>query len=153
MCVARSLKPDELQGRLHVLLAAGAREIREQQRQLDIALRREHRHEVVELEHEADVPRAPLRKLAVGELVDALAGDHDLAFVRTVEPADEIEQRRLAGARRAHQRDELARLDLEIQAVQHFHLLLAARVALHHVLHGNERRHEPSPSCCCFGTT
>ena len=62
--------------------------------------------------------------------------------VGLVEPADEIEQRRLAGARRAHQRDELARLDLEIQAVQHFHPLLAARVALHHVLQRNERRHD-----------
>ena len=39
---------------------------------------------------------------------DLLAGDHDLAVVGDVEAGDQVEQRRLAAARRAHDRDELA---------------------------------------------
>ena len=38
-----------------------------------------------------------------------LAGDRDLAVVGDVEPGDEVEQRRLAAARRTHDRDELPR--------------------------------------------
>src|SRR6185312_2810276 len=105
-----------------------------------------------ELEHESHVPRPPPRKVAIRQLVDAFTRDDDLAGIRPVEPADEVEQRRLAGAGGTHEREELTRLDVEIQAVEHFHLLLAADVALHHVLHGNERRHEVSPSCASFVT-
>ena len=56
-------------------LPLGLGQVRQQQRQLDVALGREHRQQVVELEHEADVPRAPRRQLAVRQLVDPLAGD------------------------------------------------------------------------------
>ena len=45
-------------------------------------------------------------------------------------PADEIQQRGLARARRAHQRDEVALGNVEAEAVQHFDLLLAALVGL-----------------------
>ena len=50
-------------------------ERRQQQRQLDVLERGQHRHQVVELEDEADVRGAPRRELAVGELRDVDAGD------------------------------------------------------------------------------
>ena len=101
LCLARSAEADDLERRLHARLALGARQRGQQQRQLDVALGRQHRHQVVELEHEAHVPRPPLGEIAPGELVDPLAGHRHLALGRLVEAADEIEQRRLAGARRA----------------------------------------------------
>ena len=45
---------------------------------------------------------------------------------RRVEPADQVEQRRLAGAGRAHQRQELALRDVEVDALQHVDALAAA---------------------------
>ena len=80
----------------------------QQQRQLHIALRAQHRHQVVELEHEADMVGAPARQGAAAELVQALAGDGDFARGRRVQTADQIQQRRLARAARSHQRDEIA---------------------------------------------
>src|SRR5438105_8078450 len=85
---------------------------------------------VVELEHEADVVRAPAGELAAAELIDAAAADADLARGRLIESADEIEERRLARARRTHERDEVALGDVEIEPVQDFDLLPAALVDL-----------------------
>ena len=47
--------------------------------------------------------RATCASAARAELVDALAADGDAAAGRHVEPADQVQQRRLARARRAHQ--------------------------------------------------
>ena len=58
-----------------VLLALRGGQLGQQQRQLDVAFGGEHRHQVVELEHEADVVGAPVGELAAGELVDAAAAD------------------------------------------------------------------------------
>src|SRR5712671_2973063 len=69
---------DDLQGHRDILAALRGGEPGQEQRQLDVAFGAEHRHQVVELEHEADVVCAPVRELAAGELVDAAAADHDL---------------------------------------------------------------------------
>jgi len=50
---------------VHALQAVGAAELGEQQGQFHVALGRQHRHQVVELEDESDVPRPPGRELAV----------------------------------------------------------------------------------------
>src|SRR5664280_981372 len=123
----------ELQGDARALLALAGGELGKQQRQLDVALRRKHRHQVVELEDEANPRRAPLRKGARAELVEPLAADADAAGGRHVEPADHVEQRRLARAGRTHQRQEIALVDVEVDVVQHLHLLLAALVDLREV--------------------
>jgi hypothetical protein len=85
-------------------------------RHLHVLGRREHRHEVVELEDEPDRRGAVLR--GVAELVDPLAADPDLARVGPVESADEVEQRALAAARGAGHGDELARGRLERDLVE-----------------------------------
>src|SRR5690606_37348377 len=95
-----------------------------------VLLRVERRHQVVELEHEADVVTAPVRQLSRAHGVDALAVDLDLPAAGRVQPTDQVEQRGLAGAGRAHQRDEIAFRDFQVDAVQHFDLLRAALVAL-----------------------
>ena len=54
---------------------------------------------------------AELRRLVVAEVAHDGAVEDDLAGRRAVEAAEEVEQRALAGARRAHDGDELAGLD------------------------------------------
>src|SRR6185436_7461545 len=140
--VLRTIRePDELERRGNVALALRGGKLRQQQRHLDVALGREDRQQVVELENEADVARAPFRELAGGQAVEALAGDRDLAAVRAIEATDQVQQRRLSRARGTHEREELAALDREIDRVQHLDALLAARVTLDHLLDGHQRRH------------
>ena len=49
---------------------------------------------------------------------------------RRVEAAHQVEQRRLARARRSHQREEIALRNLEVHALQHVDALAAAREVL-----------------------
>src|SRR5690606_22475892 len=121
---------DQAQRHLGAPGPLGAAHLAQQQRQLDVLLRAQHRQQVVELEDEADVLGAPARQFAGLELVDALAVDADAAGGGRVQAADQVQQGGLARARRAHQGDEGTALDLEVDAVQHFHLLLAAGVVL-----------------------
>ena len=75
----------------------------------DHVLQRRHALEQVEeLEHDADVAAAHAGQPVLVPAGDLLAGDHDRALVGEVEAGDEVEQRRLAAARRAHDGDELA---------------------------------------------
>jgi hypothetical protein len=125
-------EPDHRQRRRRPLPPLGRRQGREQQRQLHVLERRQHRHQVVELEDEADVPRPPRRKLGFRERGDVRAGHLQRPPRRLVDAGDEVEQGGLAGARRAHQRDEVARGDLEIDVLEHGHDLRAAPVSLRH---------------------
>jgi hypothetical protein len=77
--------------------------------------------QVVELEDEADVGAADARQVAL-----ALSGErrprHDyLAVAGRLEPGDQVEQRRLAAARRAHDRGELAVGKHHVDASQRSH--------------------------------
>ena len=54
-----------------------------------------------------------LRAILGAELVHRLIEEVVLAGPRAVVHADDVQQRRLAGARRPHDRDELAFLDVE----------------------------------------
>ena len=80
------MRPTTLSAAFDVFSALGLGEMREQQRQLDVALGGERRQQIVELEHEPDVPRAPGGELAVGELVDAIAADLHGAVVGRSRP-------------------------------------------------------------------
>src|SRR6187551_2825054 len=69
---------DELERRGDVAPALRRGQLREEQRHLDVALGREDGQQVVELEDEADVARAPFGELPRRQLVEALAGNDDL---------------------------------------------------------------------------
>jgi hypothetical protein len=47
-----------------------------------------------------------------------LARDQDRSLVRVLEPRNEVEQRRLAAARRPHEREERSPFDREVDAAQ-----------------------------------
>ena len=53
--------------------------------------------------------------------------DLDSAARWRVEPADQVQQRRLAGAGRPHQRQKVALRNIEVHAFEHFDALAAAR--------------------------
>ncbi len=91
----------------------------------------EQRHQVVELEHEADIASTPLRQFARVEGIDVPVGNTQLTLIRAIDAADEIQQSCLARARRAHEREEFPLHDFQIEAVQHLHPLFAAYIAFH----------------------
>ena len=121
------------------LSTLGFRQPRQEQRQLDIAFGGEHGQQVVELKHETDVLRPPARELAAAERADALAADFNRAAARRIEPAHQVEQRRLARPRRAHQREKVASGNNEVDALQHVDALAAPRERFVHVRDADER--------------
>ncbi len=60
----------------------------------------------MELVDEADLDAADRRPLGVGEAAGRPPADDDVAAVRTLEQAGDVEERRLAGAGRRDQRDQ-----------------------------------------------
>src|SRR5690606_1250578 len=81
------------------------------QRELDVFVRRKQGQESERLEHEAELVPPEVGELFLGHGVDALAVDFDFAAGRAVEAADEVQERRLAGAGAADEREEFAGSD------------------------------------------
>jgi hypothetical protein len=94
--------------------------------ELDVLARRQHGHEVVRLEHEAERLQTHLRTCMLGQRRDVLPEHDQFACRRHVERAKQVEQRRLAAARRTDQREKLAGLHLEIDAAKRPHLVASA---------------------------
>src|SRR5690606_5686509 len=98
----------------------------------DVLARGEARNEVVELEDEADRLAPVLGQLAIaraGELAIEIA---HLARCRGVEPAEDVEKRRLAASRRPKENGELAAVEVEIDAAERVDLHLSEVVDLRH---------------------
>ena len=93
--------------------------------------------QVEELEDEADPAAPQCAQRALGGSRHALPADLDRPAVRAIEPAEQVQQRRLARARAPEHRDDLARGDLEIRAVEHAPRRPALAEALHQPLHAD----------------
>ena len=106
-----------------------------------VAGRRQNRFERRDgelLRHQAD-PRPRLSVVAD----DVVAVGGDLALARRDDAADDRDQRRLAGAVRPEQREDLAAADIEIDVRQR---LEAGRIGLRQVRDGDDRLHgNPGP--------
>ena len=111
-------------------LALGLLDVAIRQRQIDVLVDRQVVEQVIALEDEADVlllqPHAVLRRQLVHRLVEQPV----LAGPGAVVHAHDVQQRALAGARRAHDRHELALLDVDVDAAQDEGLRQAVPVAL-----------------------
>ena len=137
LAAGKLVRPARLEARHahHVERAAHARrhlglgEAAHLQRKGDILADRHVREERVVLEHDADV--AAVRRHAV----DALAVERDGAVRRRLEAGEHHQRRRLAGARRAEQRQELAAGDVEVEAAHHVAL---AVIGFAHAFEGDE---------------
>ena len=115
------LEADELQRGHDVLAALRTGEFSEQQRQLHILKRGENRNEIEGLKDVSDVGVAPVGGLRVAEAKHVLAEHQQLAGGGAVDRGDHVQQGRLARARRAHQREELAPRDFDRNVVESLH--------------------------------
>ena len=82
------------------------------------------------LEDEAHVVAPELGQTPFGEPVDPPVRQPQLTGGRPVEPTEEVEERRLPTAARAHDGHRLAAGDLEVDLVDGAHQSLAAPVVL-----------------------
>ena len=89
-----------------------------EQRQLDVLDRRRPRQQVEPLKHEADLAVADLREFVVVQPRDVAVLEPVLARGRTIEAAEDVHERRLAGSRRSDDRHELSFFDVERDAAQ-----------------------------------
>src|SRR5215813_6178091 len=97
-------------------LAAG--ESAQHLRQHHVLQRRELRQQMMRLVDETDVAAADAGTLAVIEPRGRKIGDVDLTAVLALEQAGDVQQRRLAGARRSDQRNRLTRPDRELRTLE-----------------------------------
>jgi hypothetical protein len=112
----------------HLLLALRSREGLKEEGEFDVLRRGQHGNQVVGLEDESDVVGAPVREVGVVEIADVRSLHEDFTLRRPIEAADEVEQRRLAGTRRAHEREPLAFSDRKREPGEDLHRFRAARV-------------------------
>jgi hypothetical protein len=96
--------------------------------------------QVIALEHETECFAAQARELVAAERRHILSHEAVAAAGRAVEAAEDVHQRRLARARRAHDGDELPRVDRQVDAVQHLDRELAAAVGLDDFVELDHRR-------------
>ena len=87
---------------------------------------------------------AELRQLVVAEIGDARPVDRDIALGRLVQAGEDVHERRLARARRAHDGGELAALDVERDAAQRVHRRVPLAVDAGDV----PRRHDGAVGSC-----
>ena len=87
-------------------------------------------NEVVELEHEADVTAPVLGQRRFASRAQVLLAEHDLTGAGGIEPAQDVEQGRLAAAGGAQQHDEFAAGNVQVDFVQGAHGNVAAAVGL-----------------------
>jgi hypothetical protein len=115
----------------------------DRERQHDVLLSREDRDQVEELEDEAELVAAQLGEVAVVEVADLHAVEHDRAGGGAVEPGEDVHQRRLAGTRRAHDRAESAAFELDAHPGERVDCGISFAVAATYVGGGHDRIHGP----------
>src|SRR5438445_6843070 len=123
-------QPHDRQRRLDVTPALRLRQAGQQERQLRVLEGGEHGDQVVHLEDEPHVARSPGRQLAGGHVGDLVPRHDDAPGRGHVEAAEQVEQGRLARAARAHKRDEIARVDVEVESLEDIDLLAATPIGL-----------------------
>ena len=88
------------------------------------------REQVEGLKNEADFLVADARQLVIRHVADQVAVDVVLPAGRRIEAADQVHQGRFARPRRAHDRDVLAALDLDIHSGHGVNLGIAHDIGL-----------------------
>jgi hypothetical protein len=94
----------------------------EQHRQLDVLGHGEVLDQVEELEHVTDPSTPQQRTRGLAEPADVLAVHRHGAGIRAVQAAEQVQQRRLAAAARAHDGDPLTGGDVQVDAAHRVRL-------------------------------
>src|SRR4051794_24974109 len=132
MIVLASFEADAMQ-RIHrrlVALFARPAEVSVDERELDVFDGRRAREQIETLKDEPDLRVADDGALVAVERRDVDAVEFVRAVGGTVEAAEDVHQRRLAGAGGAHHGDELPLIDEEVDASERAHFDLAHRIDL-----------------------
>ena len=111
-------KSDDVESRFHVLPALALREVREQEGQLHIARGIQGRHEIVELEDEADIVPAIVRQLGIVHRRQILVPEPHRALARPIESADDVQERGFAAAGRTEEHDDFPCGKFQIDTAQ-----------------------------------
>ena len=114
--VGARTQPDIGEELARTLDARSAGHLRLGEGQLDVLERRQRRHEIEALEHEADVQQPEARRVGVAHSIDAFAADLDAPAARPIDSAEEIEQGRLAAAGRADDGEVVALVHVAVRA-------------------------------------
>ena len=89
--------------------------------EFDVLACRQHRNQVVRLEHESDSVQPQSREFRTLHRIDALAVHFDFSGGRPIKTTDEIEQRALAGTRGSGKTGEILTRDFQIDIRQRVH--------------------------------
>ena len=107
-------------------------------RQLDVFERARAREQIVGLKDEAEAAAANVGTRVAVEMRDVGAFEEILTGGRIVEQSGDLHERRLARARGAHDGDEFAGADLEIDARKRDDLAVAERVDFAQAFHAHD---------------
>ncbi len=136
---------------LHFLLALAGARAAIGKREFDVFVNGQVADQVEGLKDEANLAIANARALADGQLGDGLAVQLVIAFRRRIEQAENRQQRRLAAAGGASNRDIRSFLDLEMNLLERVRFHFIREEDFLHALHFDERavcvRH-----CLSFGS-
>ncbi len=135
----RSLKTHEVERGLDVLPALRFRQLRQQQRQLDVFKRSQNRNQVESLKDVADVSIAPNCQLTFRHPRQVGPHHFDFAFRGAIDSRKQIQERRFAGAARPHQREKISLVQFEIDMVQCDDLKSVAIKTLTHIANSHYR--------------
>jgi hypothetical protein len=108
-------------------------------RQQDVLLDRQGRQQIERLEDETDARSPQPCQLAVVEIVQPGAAEHNLAGGRQVEPGEQVHERRFARAGWPHDRREAGALQRDRDAAKRVHGGRAFAVALVEITPGDYR--------------
>ena len=109
---------DQFERQRHLGVALLFAVIVQQQRQFDILISRQNGHEIVELKDVTNVVRAPRRQARTRHVGHVDSADRQASGCRRIDTGNQIQQRRLAAAGRAHQRQKHPLVDIQIEIFQ-----------------------------------
>ena len=100
----------------------------------------ERGQQLEELEHDADAAPAPRRERVLRQRVQRLAVDDDRALGRLLDAGEQVDQRRLAAARRSDDGDAFAGVHVQVDAIQRAELAGGGGVAAGRAAQADEGR-------------
>ncbi|OIQ64813.1 hypothetical protein GALL_536340 [mine drainage metagenome] len=114
-------QPDSIQQRQHPHAALRCGHPVQAQRVFHVFIRTEHRQQVEVLKDKAEMVGTKVRQRVVRQLLDRLPGDDHLALVRSVNAADQIQQRGFAATRRAGDHGKAVGANVQVNVAQGRH--------------------------------
>ncbi len=129
---------DRVEQSLGTGAAFAASDTGERECDLDVLSRGQHLQEIEGLEDETECVQSQRGAALEAERLGGAAADADFAVGRRVDQAEQMQQRRFAAAAGSGDRDEVALLDLDIDAAQGVDRLRADAVRAGEVLSGEQ---------------